>query len=132
MATEANARARAAVDLKNLLRRITSTSSFVLEAYVTSGPTEVDRLWECLHILLEGCDIGEDCIVLSASLLNAGAVDTLVGLMLEFPSSTCSEPPTPWLISTEVSGLSGYQPARPLNYYCRGLHGTGRSEVWLG
>lgn len=130
MATEADANARAAVDLKKLLLNVESTSSFVLD--VTSGPSEVHELWECLHMLLEDCDVGEDCIALLTSLLNAGAVDTLVSLMLDFPSLTCSEPPIPWPMSTEVSGLNGYEPACPLNYSRRGLRGTGRSEVWLG
>lgn len=102
MATEADARARAAAELKKLLLRVASTSSFVLD--VTSGPSEVYGLWECLPGLLKECDIGEDSTALLTSLLDAGAVNTFVGLMLDFPSVSCSEPPNPWTMSSDVSG----------------------------
>lgn len=102
MAIEADARLRAANDLRKLLLEVESTSSFVLDA--NSESSEAYELWDCLDALLEDCNIHEDGVALLTALLNAGAVNTLVGLMLDFPSLACSEPPVLWTASSDVSG----------------------------
>lgn len=101
MAIEADTKLRAANDLRKLLLDVESTTSFVLDA--NSESTEAYELWDCLDALLEDCDTHEDAAALLTALLDSGAVDALVGLMLDFPSLACSEPPVLWTASSEVS-----------------------------
>lgn len=131
MATEADARARAAVDLSKLLVDVRRTStSFVLD--VPSGTSDVHELWECLPDFLETRDISENNAALLTPLLDAGGVSTFVGLMLDFPSPTCSEPPIPWTTLREVSGESRHTFICPLSHYSRGLRGTWHSALCPG
>lgn len=118
MTTEADARARAVADLRKLLLNVESSyvhgvsDSSRAPSVEENGllPRAADELWYTLDMVIGSCgQPGEESDLL-LSLLKAGAVNTLVGLLIDFSHLTRSETSECWA-TADPSIVSGPYPS---------------------